>query len=201
MSVLETRSALKGLVKPGRRGVPDSEAPVKITERRLAVVQVQARKAHEAAAKSAIANAFGLDLPDAGQSSVTIDYAAVWIQPATWLIGGTFTGPGELAKRLAELTAGTASVADQTFGKSVLRLSGAHARTVLNKGCRIDLHPREFGPGRSVVSPLGHISSVIVQIDETPTYDLIVPSTFAVAAVEWLEMAAAEFGYEIVTSA
>ena len=200
MSALETRSALAGLVKPGRRGVPDSENPVKITERRLAVVQVQARKGQEAAAKAAIANTFGLELPDAGRSSVTIDHAAVWVQPSTWLVGGTFTEPGALARRIAEATAGTAAVTDQTFGKSVLRLSGTHARSVLSKGCRIDLHPREFGAGRSAVTPLGHISCVIVQIDDTPTYDLIVPSTFAVAAVEWLEMAAAEFGYEMVSA-
>src|SRR5690606_26584038 len=52
--------------------------------------------------------------------------------------------------------------------------------------------PREFKPGRSAVTPLGQIGCVLIQVDDRPAFDLIVPSTFARAAVDWLETAAAE---------
>lgn len=79
----------------------------------------------------------------------------------------------------------------------MLRLYGQHTRDVLVKGCRVDLHPREFKPGRSAVTPLGQIGCVLIQVDDRPAFDLIVPSTFARAAVDWLETAAAELGLDI----
>jgi hypothetical protein len=41
-----------------------------------------------------------------------------------------------------------------------------------------------------------HITVTIVQVDATPTYDLILPANFAEAFLDWLKMSAAEFGYE-----
>lgn len=98
---------------------------------------------------------------------------------------------------LTDAAAGTAAITDQTFRKSALRLYGQHARDVLVKGCRVDLHPREFKPGRSAVTPLGQIGCVLIQVDDRPAFDLIVPSTFARAAVDWLETAAAELVLDI----
>ena len=87
------------------------------------------------------------------------------------------------------------AVVDQTHGKSVLRVVGVNAPAVLAKGCRIDLHPREFGPGRTAVTPIARINAVLHQVDAAPTFDLILPATLARSFFEWLEMSAAEYGY------
>lgn len=199
MSVLETLSPIAKALKAGRHGAA-GDTPVILSERRLAIVQVQARKNQESALMSALSGAFGLKLPAPGQASTAGEWSAVWIQPGMWLVMSPFSGPGDLLNRLAAIVASTASLTDQTFGKTVLRLAGPHARDVLAKGCRVDLHPRVFGPGQSAVTPLSQISCVLQQIDDTPTFDLIVPSTFATAAVEWLEISAAQFGLEIVVA-
>ena len=183
-------------MKSGRRGA-DGASPVVLHERRLSVVQVHALKNQKEALASAFTSGLRLALPSAGHANFREELTAVWIQPGTWLVAAPFTGPDDLTRRLTDAAAGTAAITDQTFGKSVLRLYGPHARDVLAKGCRVDLHPREFGPGRSAVTPLGQIGCVLIQVDDRPAYDLIVPATFARAAVEWLETAAAEFGLEV----
>jgi methylglutamate dehydrogenase subunit D len=67
----------------------------------------------------------------------------------------------------------------------------------LAKGCRVDLHPRVFGPGSAATTTIDHITVTVVQVDAVPTYDLILPGSFAEAFLDWLKLSAAEFGYEI----
>ena len=148
--------------------------------------------------RAAIHGAFELDLPRPGSSSANDLATAIWIAPETWLILRDGSQGDDLTRELAAACGEAASVVDQTWGKSIIRISGARARDVLAKGCRIDLHPRVFGPGKSAVTPIAHIHAVLTQIDATPTFDLIVPSTLARDFVEWLRLSAAEFGYEVV---
>ncbi len=196
MSAPEPRSVLSAVLQPGHSG-REGVTGTAIAERRLAIVQLQARKGQEPALATAIVSAFGLTLPPPGQASSADSTTAVWIQPGSWLVLAPFTARGDLARRLAGGVAGLASVTDQTFGKAVLRLSGERARDVLAKGCRVDLHPRAFGPGRAAATTIAQIGCVLVQADEAPTFDLVVPSTLAEAFLEWLEASAAEFGCEI----
>ena len=58
----------------------------------------------------------------------------------------------------------------------------------------IDLHPRAFRAGDAAVTTVAHIGAQIWQVDETPTYELIVSRSFAAGFWEWLTDAAAEFG-------
>lgn len=191
-----SRSVLAGFLRPGHHGA-GGRIGVTLTERRVALVQMQPRGGQEAALSSALASAFGLLLPGPNKLSLAGELTAVWIQPGSWLVMAPFSGALDLEQRLATALADTASLADQTFGKSVLRLSGERARGVLAKGCRVDLHPRVFGPGCSAVTPIGHIGCVLLQVDEAPSYDLIVPSTLAASFLEWLLTASAEFGCEV----
>jgi sarcosine oxidase subunit gamma len=103
-----------------------------------------------------------------------------------------------LAARLGHACDSHASIVDQSCGHAALRLSGARARDVLAKGCRIDLHPRAFGVGRAAATIIAHVHGIVWQIDESPTFELIVPSTFAEHVFEWLCLSAAEFGYEVI---
>ena len=197
MSAPEPISQLSAHMQPGRFGA-DSTAPIQLLERRSAIAQVTGRKRQDAQLRAAIHGAFELDLPRPGSSSTSDLATAIWIAPETWLILRDGSQGDDLTRELAAACGEAASVVDQTWGKSIIRIAGARARDVLAKGCRIDLHPRVFDPGKSAVTPIAHIHAVLTQIDATPTFDLIVPSTLARDFVEWLRLSAAEYGYEVV---
>lgn len=200
MSEPEPRSALSNVMRPGRFGAPGHD-PVLLTERRLSLALVQARNSSAAACREALASALGLTLPDPGKATTAGTTTAVWLQPNCWLIAAPRTFDGGLLRRLRSCCAPHASIVDQTFGKSVLRLSGARARDVLAKGCRIDLHPRVFGPGRAATTIIAQVGCVVLQVDDSPSFDLAVPSTLAESFFEWLSASAAEYGYQISGSA
>jgi sarcosine oxidase subunit gamma len=194
VSAPEPISPLDHHLHPGRFGAA-GRSGVQIGQRRVAIAQVIARKGQGDAVGDSIERLIGLRLPEPGRSAGT-DAAAVWIGPETWLLLRP-AGPDFVAD-IANACGSAASVVDQSAGKAVLRVSGDRARDVLAKGCRVDLHPRVFGPGSSAVTPIGHIQVVISQVDATPRFDVIVPSTLAEDFLEWLCLSAAEFGYEIV---
>ena len=197
MSVPEPISQLSAHMQPGRFGA-DSNTPLKLSVRHAAIAQVMGRKGQDARLRTTIHGAFGLDLPRPGSSATRDSATVIWIAPETWLILRDGSPSDDLTRDVTTACGDAASIVDQTWGKSIIRMSGARARDVLAKGCRIDLHPRVFGPGQSAVTPIAHIHAVLMQVDATPTFDLIVPSTLARDFVEWLRLSAAEFGYEVV---
>lgn len=197
MSAPEPASLLSAHMQPGRFGA-EGDTPIQLSERRAAIAQVMARKGQDSALRAAFKSTLGFDLPGPGSSATSGSTTAIWIAPETWLILRQESQGDELIRELTSACGATASIADQTWGKSVVRISGARARDVLAKGCRIDLHQRAFGPSNSAVTPIAHIHAALLQVDAAPTFDLIVPSTLARDFVEWLRLGAAEFGYEVV---
>lgn len=174
---------------PGRHGAAGG-TPVVIAERRVDIVQVMGTEA-------TVRDIAGHSLPKPGRAEIAGDAMAVWIQPSGWLVIRPRGVEGALAKLLTETAGDRVAIVDQSHGRAVLRLSGAHARGVLAKGCRLDLHPRAFSAGSAGTTTIDHITVTIVQADATPTYDLVLPANFAEAFLDWLRMSAAEFGYEI----
>ena len=183
--------------RPGRHGAAEPDV-MTISERRLAIVQLTARKDQVEATAAALASVTGLDLPQPGHTSSARDLMAVWAQPNSWLLMQPLRPGPSLPRVLDAACGGVASIVDLTGGRAVLRLAGGRVRDVLAKGCRIDLHPRAFGPGRSAMTVIGHVETVVIQIDEAPTFDLIVPATYAASFLDWLERAAEEWGYELI---
>ena len=59
-------------------------------------------------------------------------------------------------------------------------------------------HPRLIPkPGDAATTPIALIDCQLWQIDDAPTYDLAVPSSFAESFWSWLIASAAEYGYAI----
>jgi heterotetrameric sarcosine oxidase gamma subunit len=182
-------------LKPGRHGAPGG-APVSMAERKVDIVQVMAGRGADATAASVVGSA----LPGPGKAEIDGSSMTVWIQPSGWLVIRPRGPEGALAKAMAASAGDTVAIVDQGHGRAVLRLSGAKARDVLSKGSRVDLHPRAFVAGSAATTSIDHITVTIVQVDTTPTYDLILPANFAEAFLDWLKMSAAEFGYETTNS-
>lgn len=192
MSAPDRLSPFGPEARPGRHGAAGG-SPVLMTERRVDIVQVMASRDAEAA--GGVRDATGLALPGPRKAEIAGDAMAVWIQPSGWLVIRPRGEEGALAKKLGGNEA--MAVVDQSHGRCVLRLSGAHAGGVLAKGSRVDLHPRVFPPGSAATTSIDHLTVTIVKVDAVPSFDLILPSSFAEAFLDWLRTSATEFGYEI----
>jgi heterotetrameric sarcosine oxidase gamma subunit len=190
------QSMLAHALASGRHGAGGAH-PVAIAERRIEIVQLTARKGAAGPLAAAARDLVGGDLPAAGRALVSSEVMAVSILPGSWLVTAPWRGNGDLAGRLAAAIGTSAAIVDQSFGKASVTLSGRHARDVLAKGCRIDLHPRVFVPGQAAVTPIAHISCVLVQTGDEPSFELIVPAGLAASFVEWLTTSAAEYGYVV----
>jgi sarcosine oxidase subunit gamma len=122
----------------------------------------------------------------------TCDFA--WAGPDSWLAIASCEG---FVDDLTEKFADCASVADLSHARVVLRVSGRNVRETLAKGIPIDLHPRVFSPGSVAVTAVSHIGVTVWQVDEKPTYDLLVFRSLAKSFWAWLSASAAEFGLDI----
>ncbi|KRE24435.1 hypothetical protein ASE66_04185 [Bosea sp. Root483D1] len=179
-----------------RQGGRSGDAPLTIVERPATLVQVNARKGRQAELVAAIAKTLALALPDAGRTATAADMAALWLQPGSWLIEAPAGRRGELPGTLAQTLNGIAAVVDQSHGRCVIEISGAEARAVLARLCRLDLHERAFAAGDSAATLVGHVSCLIHRTGgEAPCFRLVVGSTFAEWLLHELTAAAASYGW------
>jgi methylglutamate dehydrogenase subunit D len=196
--VLQARAPLAGFARPGRSGADTPKPGLLIEERTgLALATVIARRGKERDLKSAVAEAYGLDLPDGPRvaSKGGVSFAGIGV--GQWFV---VAGPGEtdFVRRLRTRLAGLASVADQSDGRVVLRLRGDRVRDVLAKGVPLDLHPTRFRTGDVASTLVAHIGVQIEQLDDQPTFQLMAFRSLAGSLWSWLTKSAAEFGYEVV---
>lgn len=196
MSAAEPIHPLAGIARPGRHGAAGT-TPLRITLPAREIVQVQARRGEAAQVGAVMRDRFGIDWPGAGQSTMAAGTTMLWTQPDGGLVTAPRGGDGVLAAALAAALDGHATVIDQTHGRIAIGLDGADVRAVLAKGCRIDLHPREFAPGRVVGTVIAQVNCLLHRVDDGNRFDLLVASTLAQPFFHWLTGSAAEFGYEI----
>lgn len=190
MSAPEPTHPLAAFATLGRYGAA-GPAPLRVSLPVRDMVQVMVRRGQDAALAAAMMQAFGIAPPVAGQSAAGADTTAIWIQPGVFMLTGA---GGAVATRAAAAFAGIAAVEDQSHGRTTIVVSGPAARAVLARGCRIDLHPRTFGPGRAVTTQMAHVGCLLHQVDDAPTFELTVFSTLAEPFFHWLVEAGAGDG-------
>ena len=128
------------------------------------------------------------------------DTLIVWLGPDEWLVVSPPDGKDGLAAKLQEALTGLhVSVNDISGGQTIIRLRGARARDLLNKGCPLDLHPRAFGVGQCAQSHIAKSNALIIQVDDRPTYDVVVRRSFADYLARWLNHAGMEYDIAVVT--
>lgn len=191
-------SALAGLAVPGRFGKPDGEPGVLISERvGLGLATVAARKGQAPALKAAVAEAYGVDLPESSAVAQGPAVSFIGQGPGQWLAVSETLANEALARDLAQHIAGLASISDQSGGRTVLRVSGKRAREVLAKGLPIDLDPRAFPLGSAATSVISLMGVQLWQLDDTRSYDIAIFRSLSQSFWRWLTASAAEFGYEV----
>ena len=196
MSAPDASGSLASVLVPGRHGAAGDD-PVRIARRRCDLVQLAARNGRADDLAAAMRAAYQLELPPPGHAATAGDIAALWLQPNAWMLMAPPAAEGALARALKAACGDAGSVVDQTHGRIALTLAGRNARRVLQLLCRLDLHPRAFGPGRVATTPMAEITCLLYQRDEIPTFDLILFSSFATHFAGALTHAAAGVGYEI----
>lgn len=154
----------------------------------VALCQVLARRGRE----RDLAAALGID-SGPGQASHFADGTVLPLAPGRWLLLGEAGRDGSFTRAIAARIAGTGHASEQSHGYSVIRIGGGHARRVLAKGCRLDLHPRVAVVDWCAQTPIAGIGTILYQVDGRPAYDLIVFAGFAQAFWHWLQEACAEF--------
>lgn len=197
---LHATSALAGLAVPGRFGKKAGAPGVAIEERsRLGLATVAARKGETERLKRAVASAYGVELPETSRAAHGTQASFVGYGPGQWLAVSEAHAGETLARDLALRLRGLASISDQSGGRTVLRVSGPQARAVLAKGLPIDLHPRAFTPGSAATSTISLMGVQVWQVDDAPTYDLVIFRSVSASFWHWLTASAAEFGYEVTS--
>lgn len=196
----QRQSALDPLHLAGRAAAASDGAAVVMGERRfIGKINLRVEPTNRDAMEAARGE-LGFDLPTepnavAGGEGV----CALWLGPDEWLITTADTEAAGLLARLHGALAGHhASAVDVSDARTVIVLRGARARDVLAKGCSLDLHPRQFRPGRCAQTALARAGVLIHQTVAEPVYDIYVDRSFAQYLWTWLEDAAAEYGFVVV---
>ena len=157
----------------------------------LTAIQVLAfAKQHEATAK-AVTKALGVECPtNPGVCNAKDGIQVTWNGPNNWII--ISEQDDLLLAKLQKAVGDMAAVVDQSHGRCGLRLSGAHARTVMAKNCALDFHPEFFKTGESALTSVAHMNALIIQVDDE-TYDLFIARSLARSFAHAIEHSCAEF--------
>jgi sarcosine oxidase, subunit gamma len=170
----------------GDRAVSVTETPF--------LTQVSLRVEPGTAAADRLEAVLGGALPDGvGRTMTAGTLGVAWLGPDELLVVAQ-ADPEPLTAALSEaLGTDRGAVVDVSANRTVVELSGPGARSVLEKGCPVDLHPRAFGPGVALTTTLGPVPLLLWQTAPT-TYRLLPRTSFADYVARWLMDAMTELG-------
>ena len=196
--ILAPRSALASVVVPGHYGAPGGDGVTLSECRGMALFSVAARAGKAAELSAAVERAFGLSLPTQPAWTANDAIALIWAGPDLWL---AICSSDDFASRLKTLSGSLAAITDLTGSQVIFRISGPRARDGLMKLVPIDLDESVFRTGSAAVTVASHIRIHLWQIDDTPTYEIACPRSYAVSFWHSLMTAFEEYGYWITEPA
>jgi len=184
----------------GRHGVKEGAAGLTLAELTgFELVQVMARRGQWSAAAQACTEAYG-KAPPAKPQGVSADGALlVWSGPDQFLVLSP-RGPGSALERARLAFAGTASLSEQSDGRSLLRISGARTRDMLAKVCSLDLHSAAFPVGAAAATSIDHTAVNLWRGEDhsgEAVFHLLVFASFAESLWRTLLDSGAEYGIAI----
>lgn len=183
MSDLKSRSALSGRQSDASNLAIDIED---ITDRGM--IDLRGDDADPAFMK-AIAGALKIKLPSAPRSSVSGNGLTIlWLSPDQWLICCARADVTALLEKLKKaLSSQHAFAVDVSDARTILRISGQHAREVLMKGAPVDLTSSEYDSGMVRRIEFAHVAALVHFVSDSPdTIDLFVFRSYAAHVFDWL---------------
>jgi sarcosine oxidase subunit gamma len=180
----------------GQRFAAESAQPAAFAIREVPFAsQLNLRgNAADPAFAGAVRAVLGCALPVAANTwNAGNDCATLWLCPDEWLV---VAPDGRNETLCAALRAGLRgihhSVTDLSANRTIIEVSGEHARLVLAKGCPLDLHGSAFGPPQCAQTLLAKAQMILQCVDARPTFRIFVRISFAPYVAEWLTDAAME---------
>ncbi len=192
-----SHSPLAGHAEPGRYGArPDAAPGVTLAERRgLEIALLAAFPGEAAAAESVVRQVLDLRPPAAGRAESGPQGQCLWQGPERWLLlapeGTSLAAALESAIAEAPLT-----VTDLSHARTILRVEGPQARTLLAKEVPLDLAPGAFPDGSVAMTRFGQLA-VTLLADGPETLELLAFRSFGLALFEELADRALELGYAV----
>ena len=154
----------------------------------LGLASVLARKG---VARGAVARALGLDPAEGPRCSHKDRDTLIGVGPGSWLLvqeDRTAKFLPALQKALGE----TAWAADQSGAYVVFRIAGPEARTLLQRGVAVDLHPDAFAPGDAAATSIAHITVLLWRLDDAPcAFAVAVSRSYEASFRHWLDLTVA----------
>jgi methylglutamate dehydrogenase subunit D len=131
----------------------------------MAIVSLGLPLNGEAAARKAIATAFGATMPPVGNSVLSKDGLTRLARLGPDQLFAFFTNPSADAEQvIAARLNGTAYTTDQSDVWVALEISGPNARAALERICPLDLHPDIFATGNAARTVMEHLGTLILRI-------------------------------------
>ena len=137
----------------------------------------------------------GIPLPlQANRVAAMRTLRTLWLGPDEWLVTAPAGATPDVMGRLVRALGGRhAAVSDLSASRAIIEITGPRARTLLEKGCGLDLHPRAFAAGHCARTLFARLPVIIDQLSAAPLYRLFVERSAARWLCDWLIDAAAEF--------
>ncbi|WP_421783665.1 sarcosine oxidase subunit gamma [Kiloniella litopenaei] len=172
----------------GEQGVSLSEVPF------LAQVNIRGN-AEDKKFVAGVKKVVGVAVPTDPNTYVTKgDFTVFWLGPDEWQVVGPVDGQDDLVQKLRDALDGLhVAVIDVSGNRTALDLTGAQARDVMKKSCRLDMDAQSFAPGQAVQTRVGKAPVLLQMLDDKPTYRMFVRPSFAEYLVDWLLDAMGEY--------
>jgi sarcosine oxidase subunit gamma len=138
-----------------------------------------------------IAAAHGAPLPPFGRSTAAQARLSLSVRPERWLLLSAPGAPAAAAHMWQSLCSGQAAVVELSSALSAFLLAGVAARTVLTRGCRLDLDPEVFSRGHAAATIMAQVSVILAALPAGVL--LLTPASTARHFRKWLAAAAAPF--------
>lgn len=129
-----------------------------------------------------------------GQISSTSEYSAIPLSPGQWVLISTGKSSDGFADAISKKLKKNGYVSEQSDARVTFRISGKHARELMQKGCRLDLDSSVISAGWCAQTQMAQAGVILHLVDEKPTFDIHVYSGFAQHFAEWLEHTGAQSG-------
>ncbi len=188
---------LQTVADPRRHGAVEGDAGVTVGEiRGFQLVLVLARRGKAEAMRKTAKTQFDADPGDRAKSIAGKNGCVmIWSGPDQFYA----LTPVAKAKPVGDLQAKfakSASISDQSNGRSLIKISGPKTRDCLCKMLSVDLHPGVFEAGDAVSTQMAHMA-VNVWRDEEDAFSILVFTSFAESLWQTILDHGAEFGVEV----
>ena len=130
-----------------------------------------------------------------GKATEDKEKVAIPLSPGQWLLVSHKSDiNGGFAARIQDKIKKNGYVSEQSSARVMFRVSGSRARELMQKGCRLDLHPDASGENWCGQTQIAQIGVILRQSGNSPVYELYVYSGFAQDFAEWLSHTGAQLG-------